>query len=242
MPVSANTFTGNASNVVSRIFDSAAAGFVQDSWKITPRLIAELGLRFEWNGTFTEGANRFVNFLAASDTLQQVNQPYNQNYNYDPRVGIVYDLFGTGKTVVRGGFGLLADQPNEGVVSGLAGNPPNSTPVSLSGGGLAVGTLYTSAALSGLAPSAVNPNYRNAYMESYNLNVQQDVGYGTVLQVGVHRFGGTSSSRAAQPEPVFASGQPDRWRTALPYPLGGEHDSRGRPAGKHYADQLRFDV
>ncbi len=180
----ANTFSGNASNVVSRIFDSSAAGFVQDSWKITPRLIAELGLRFEWNGTFTEGANRFVNFLAASNTLQQVNQPYNQNYNYDPRVGFVYDLFGTGKTVVRGGFGLLADQPNEGVASGLAGNPPNSTPVSLTGGGLDVRTLYSKAAVSGLAPSAVNPNYRNAYMESFNLNVQQDVGFGTVLQVG----------------------------------------------------------
>ncbi len=180
----ANTFTGNASNVVSRIFDSSAAGFAQDSWKITPRLIAELGLRFEWNGTFTEGAHRFVNFLAANDTLQQVDQPYNQNYNYDPRVGFVYDLFGTGKTVVRGGFGLLADQPNEGVISGLAGNPPNSTPVSLTGGNLPVGALYSRAAISGLAPSAVNPNYRNAYMESFNLNVQQDVGFGTVLQVG----------------------------------------------------------
>ncbi len=187
---SANTFTGNASNVVSRIFDSAVAGFVQDSWKLTPRLVAELGLRFEWNGTFAEGGHRFVNFLAASDTLQQVNQPYNQNYNYDPRVGFTYDLFGSGKTVLRGGFGLLADQPNEGVVSGLAGNPPNSTPVSLTGGNLAVGTLYTKAALSGLAPSAIAPNYRNAYMESYNLNVQQDVGFGTVLQVGYIASGG----------------------------------------------------
>ncbi len=186
----ANTFTGNASNVVSRIFDSSAAGFLQDSWKMTPRLTAELGFRFEWNGTFTEGAHRFVNFLPGSGTLTQVDQPYNQNYNYSPRVGFIYDFFGTGKTVVRGGFGIMADQPNEGVVSGLAGNPPNSSPVSLSGGNLAVGTLYTKAAVSGLAPSATNTNYRNAYMESYNLNVQQDLGFGTVLQVGYIGSGG----------------------------------------------------
>ena len=186
----ANTFTGNPSNVVSRIFDNSTAGFVQDTWRITPRLVAELGLRFEWNGTFTEGGHRFVNFLAASNTLQQVDQPYNQNYNYDPRVGFTFDMFGTGKTVLRGGFGLLADQPNEGVVSGLAGNPPNSTPVNASGGNLRVGTLYSSAALTGLSPSAVNPNYRNAYTESYNLNVQQDVGFGTVLQVGYIGSGG----------------------------------------------------
>lgn len=186
----ANTFSGNPNNVVSRIFDSAAAGFVQDSWKITPRFTAELGFRFEWNGTYAEGGHRFVNFLAASDTLQQVNQPYNQNYNYDPRVGVIYDLFGTGKTIVRGGFGIMADQPNEGVVSGLAGNPPNSNPVSLTGGNLAVGTLYTKAAASGLAPAATNPNLRNAYMESYNVNVQQDLGFGTVLQVGYIGSGG----------------------------------------------------
>jgi hypothetical protein len=186
----ANTFSGNASNVTSRIFDSAAAGFIQDSWKITPRLVAELGFRFEWNGTFAEGAHRFVNFNAATDSLQQVNQPYNQNFNYDPRLGFTYDLFGTGKTVVRGGFGIMADQPNEGIISGLASNPPNSTPVSLTGGNLAVGTLYSKAAISGLAPNAVNPNYRNAYTESYNLNVQQDIGFGTVLSAGYIGSGG----------------------------------------------------
>ncbi len=186
----ANTFSGNASNVVSRIFDSAAAGFLQDNWKVTPRLTAELGVRFEWNGTFSEGAHRFVNFLPATDTLQQVNQPYNQNYNFDPRLGFTFDAFGTGKTVLRGGFGILADQPNEGVVSGLTGNPPNSTPVSLTGGNLPIGTLYTRAAVSGLSPASTNPNYRNAYTESYNLNVQQDVGFGTVLQVGYIGSGG----------------------------------------------------
>ncbi len=211
----ANTFSGNASNVVSRIFDSSAAGFVQDSWKITPRFTAELGLRFEWNGTFTEGGHRFVNFLAASDTLQQVDRPYNQNYNYDPRVGFIYDLFGTGKTVVRGGFGIMADQPNEGVASGLAGNPPNSTPVSLSGGGLAVGTLYSKAAISGLAPSATNPNYRNAYMESYNLNVQHDLGFGTVLQVG---YIGSGGRRLRMPLNINQYVTPNGTSTVRPFP------------------------
>ncbi len=189
----ASSFTGNPANVVSRIFDSAAAGFVQDNWKITPRFIAELGVRFEWNGTFTEGAHRFVNFLPATATLQQVDQPYNQNYNFDPRLGFTFDLAGNGKTVLRGGFGLLADQPNEGVISGLAGNPPNSNPVSLTakvGTTLPVATLYTSAALSGLSPASTNPNYRNAYTESYNLNLQQDLGFGTVLQVGYIGSGG----------------------------------------------------
>ena len=225
----ANTFSGNSSNVVSRIFDSAAAGFLQDNWKLTPRLTAELGFRFEWNGTFTEGAHRFVNFLPATATLQQVNQPYNQNFNYDPRLGFTYDLTGTGKTVLRGGFGLLADQPNEGVVSGLAGNPPNSTPVSLTGGNLAVGTLYARAAASGLAPASTNSNYRNAYTESYNVNVQQDIGFGTVLQVGyiasggrhlriplnINQFAYPAGTTAVRPFPTVSSTSPIRASAAL---------------------------
>lgn len=185
----ANTFSANPTTVTSRVFDSSAAGFVQDNWKITPRFIAELGVRYEWNGTYTEGANRFVNFIAATGTLQQVNKPYKQNNNFDPRVGFTYDPFGTGKTVVRGGFGIMADQPNAGVASGLASNPNNSNPVSLTGGNLAVGTL-SKAGFAALSPTAINPNYRNAYMESYNLNVQQDVGFGTVVQLGYIGSGG----------------------------------------------------
>jgi len=180
----ANSFSANPINVVSRVFISCVAGFVQDSWKISPRLTAELGFRYEWNGTPAEGGHRFVNFLAASDTLQQVNQPYNQNNNYEPRLGFTYDLFGTGKTVLRGGYGMMADQPTAGVGSNLAGNPPFSSPVSISTGAGPVGTLFPRAKASSLNPSAVNPNYRNAYVESFNMNIQHDIGAGTVVQLG----------------------------------------------------------
>ncbi len=184
----ANTFTSNPANVTNRIFISSVAGFVQDSWKITPNFVAELGFRFEWNGTPAEGAHRFVNFLPGANVLQQVDQPYKQNYNYEPRLGFSYDAFGTGKTVLRGGYGIMADQPTIATASGLAGNPPFSNPVNLSATSastqLPVGTLYTKAALSGLNPSAVTPNFKNAYTESYNLNLQQDIGAGTAVQVG----------------------------------------------------------
>ncbi len=184
----ANTFTSNPGNVTNRIFISAVAGFLQDSWKITPRFIAELGLRYEWNGTPAEGGHRFVNFFPGSSVLQRVDEPYRQNYNYEPRLGFSYDAFGTGKTVLRGGFGIMADQPTIATVSGLAGNPPFSTPVNLAATSsttqLPVGTLFTRASLSGLNPSAVTPNFKNAYTESYNLNLQQDIGAGTAVQLG----------------------------------------------------------
>jgi hypothetical protein len=179
----ASAFTVTPTQVNSRIFENAAGAFVSDNYKVTKRFQAELGFRYEWNGTPTEGGGRLVNFDQTANTLVHVSQPYNQNFNYEPRVGFIYDLLGNNNTVLRGGYGILADQPVSGVVTGLAGNPPNANPVSETGS-LPVGTLYTSAALASLAPSATNPKLSNAYTESYNLNLQQQIGQGFVMELG----------------------------------------------------------
>ena len=182
----ANSFAVTPSRVASRLFIGSAAGFVQDNWRISPRLIAELGLRFEWNGTPVDGGNRFVNFLQTNSTLTRVGSPYNQNYNYEPRVGFSWDPFGVGKTILRGGFAIMADQPAANVATGLTNNPPNATPQSvtaLSPATIPVATL-SQAGAAALAPSAVNPSLRNAYTEGYNFNLQQELSGNTVLQMG----------------------------------------------------------
>ena len=110
---------------------------MQDNFKLTPNVTLEGGLRFEWNGTPVEGANRFTIFNPANVTLTQAgtnglsaNAAYKQNYNLEPRLGFAADVFGTGKTVIRGGYAYLVDQPVSGVVTALASNPPFSTTVS----------------------------------------------------------------------------------------------------------------
>ncbi len=179
----ATSFSVTPTQVNSRIFENAAAGFVSDNYKATSRLQLELGFRFEWNGTPTEGGGRLVNFNQNTDQLVHVSQAFNQNYNYEPRVGFIYDLRGDNNTILRGGFGILADQPVSGVVTGLAGNPPNANPVSETGS-LPVGALYANASLASLAPSATNPKLSNAYTESYNLNLQQQFAQGVVMEIG----------------------------------------------------------
>ncbi len=188
----ANSFSVTPTEVASRIFANAVGAFMVDNYKITPRFNAEIGFRYEWNGTPTDGGNRLVNFLAASDSLTPVHQPYTQNYNYEPRVGFIWDVRGNQVTVLRGGFGIQADQPVTGVTGNLAGNPPFANPVSLvaplnAAGAkqyVPVGTLFSTAGLSGTAPSAVNPLLTNAYVESYNLNLQQQLSSGVVAEIG----------------------------------------------------------
>ena len=179
----ASAFTVTPQQYTSRIFENAVAAFISDNYKVTQRFQAEIGFRFEWNGTPTEGGGRFVNFNQSSSVLATVGAPYNQNYNYEPRVGFIYDLRGNNATILRGGYGILADEPVTDAVTGLAGNPPFANPVTNSGS-LPVGTLYSSAALASLSPTAINPNLRNAYTESYNLNLQQQVGSGIVMELG----------------------------------------------------------
>ena len=189
----ATVFSIQPNIVSSRVYADSLGLFAQDNFKVTRNLNLEYGLRFEWNGTPVEGANRFVLFNPANVTLTQVgtngladNAEYGQNYNFEPRVGFAYDVFGTSKTVVRAGYGYLVDQPVSGVVTPLASNPPFSTAVSYNGAAIPVSSLYADAKASGISLAWVNPNYKNAYIESFNLNVQQALPWGMLSSLGYY--------------------------------------------------------
>ena len=196
----ASSYAVTPSLQTNRIFVNAAAGFVQDSFKATPNLLFELGFRFEWNGSPTAGTdavsgfNKFVVFNPAAATLTQVGtnglgrSPYKQNFNYEPRVGFSYDVFGSGKTVVRAAYGYMADQPETNAVSALASNPPFSNRVSYSSAAtlIPLATLFNSAAAAGITVSAIQPDYHNAYTQTFNFNLQQALGGGVAMSIGYY--------------------------------------------------------
>ncbi len=187
----ATVFSVQPNIVSSRVYADSTAGFVQDNFKATPTLTLEGGLRFEWNGTPVEGENRFTIFNPSTVTLTQVgtnglaaNAAYKQNYNFEPRLGFAWDVLGTGKSVLRGGYAYLVDQPVSGVVTGMASNPPFSTAVSYnSATPIPLSSLYASAKASGISLYGVNRGYKNAYNESFNLNLQQALPWGLVAQL-----------------------------------------------------------
>jgi hypothetical protein len=225
----ATVFAVQPTTVSSRVYANSIAGFVQDNYKATRNVTLELGLRFEWNGTPVEGANRLTIFNPANVTLTQVgtnglarNAAYNQNYNWEPRVGFSWDAFDNGRTVVRGGYGYLVDQPVSGIVTPLASNPPFAAAVSYNGAPIPVSNLYGNAKASGIAIAMVNPKYSNAYVQSYNLNVQQAMPWGMVgsiyyvgsqgkhllLQTNANQVVGTNSKTQVHPLTNLAANSP----------------------------------
>jgi hypothetical protein len=175
----ANSFTANTSNRSNRTYGNSLGLFATDTWKISSSFSASLGLRYDWYGTPTEAQNRFVIFDPVTDTLQHVGQggsgpavAYNQSaLNFEPRVGFVWDPFKEGKTIVRGSYALMTDQPTIGLVTGLASNPPYAFPVS-STGALSFGNAYT-LATGAVAPTSIAHSYKDAYVSQWNFNLQQ---------------------------------------------------------------------
>ena len=113
--------------IVTRNWENAVFG--QDDWKITKKLTLNAGLRYEYLTNPAEIAGKQANFdlttgrlvLASGNNDAQVNTDKN---NFGPRFGLAYDIFGKGKSVIRGGYGLFYFLDRGGISNQLAQNQP----------------------------------------------------------------------------------------------------------------------
>jgi hypothetical protein len=185
----ANAFAITLGARTSHIDQRSVAGFVQDRVSIHPRVTLDLGLRYEWHVTPTERDDRFVVFDSETASLQRVGVDidgpiYQQNQNLEPRAGIAWDLSGDGRTVVRGVYGAAVDQPGTTAVNGTAANPPFARPLAATGSiplGDAIDQTRDAALV---APVTVDPEFRNATVRSWNVNVQRQLGPNLAAMVG----------------------------------------------------------
>ncbi|HKO97567.1 MAG TPA: TonB-dependent receptor [Pyrinomonadaceae bacterium] len=184
----ANAFTVTLGNQSSSISQGALGFFAQDNYRLRSNLTLELGLRYDWNMTPSERYDRFIVFDSKTASLIRVgthlDDVYHQNNkNFQPRVGFAWDPFKRGKTSVRAGYSIQVDQPMTSVVTGLAANPPLAIPLTFSGA-IRFNNALDLAQAAGLAPLTIDHGFNNAYLQSWNLNAQQQLKRNLVLAVG----------------------------------------------------------
>jgi len=117
-PLSGSILTGDPTEQARSHWFGA---YVQDDWRIAPRVTLNLGLRWEYYGSPSIRGNYYGNFNpnvnpATTPAIQQFGdgEPLASEYNpshrdFSPRLGVAWDVQGNGKTVVRAGAGVFRD-------------------------------------------------------------------------------------------------------------------------------------
>jgi len=154
--------------------------FAQDDLRWRPNLTMNLGVRYEFVTTPTEANGKISNLRQVTDTALTVGSPWHSNpslANVAPRLGVVWDPFGKGRTAVRGGFGLFYDEilPKYYFFTGSL-NPPFTTRTSIANPPFpnVVANFDPDAPIRAQLQT-VNYDLQTPFITQYNASVQQSL-------------------------------------------------------------------
>jgi hypothetical protein len=200
------------------------AFYFQDDWRVRDNLTLNLGMRWEWfqqamnllhDQTVAQqtGPNPFWSTALPLDRTTIPHIPEDRN-NFSPVFGFAWtprmlpNIFGDGKTVVRGGFRIAYDPSFYNIFLNVANSAPVVNLATFASGnipGIPVGGNNAAAvqnALGAVAPfggdpgerdqTSIAPNFHNPYSQQWNFGIQREIGSrmaAEVRYVGNHTIG-----------------------------------------------------
>lgn len=205
--------------------------YVQDAYRVHPRFTVNLGLRWEVFGpqhnkdakldsNYYLGSGSNIYEQVAGGSLQNApSSPVGQLWetkrtNFGPRIGFAWDMFGDGKTSLRGGYGLAYERNFGNVTFNVIQNPPNYETVSITAGvdfpaipvsvdnlGPFAGNVGTKA-LPSATLRGVDPHIKTAYAHLLSASVEHQLGQRLLAaveysgSVGENQYGIANVNRA----------------------------------------------
>jgi hypothetical protein len=178
--------------------------YLADDWRVNRKLTLNIGLRWDYYSPFSEVANRWANFDAASATVKVAGRDgvdsragISRDFrDWAPRFGFAYQM--SRRTVVRGGFGLFYNpNGNGGALLRLQRHVPFGPIYNQTNPDATIGTRVSDGFP---APPTVNfdsiknpsggvvgvfPGYRSSYAQQFNLGVQHELPEQTVVKVAI---------------------------------------------------------
>jgi hypothetical protein len=183
--------------------------FVDDQWKVNRKLTLNFGVRYSFfppahepnnrfrvfvpsqynpqravsiaqNGRITRGSGERFNGLVPPESFWRVPKK-----NFAPRFSFAYDPFGTGRTAVRGGYGLFYSREILGAFILMSGNPPFSELLQIEN------TLLSNPAGGTtrdfdlpITLGSIDTNQLTPYTQQWNLNIQHGITGNMVFEIG----------------------------------------------------------
>jgi outer membrane receptor protein involved in Fe transport len=216
------------------------AAFVNDSYKVNRRLTLDLGVRWEPFLPYTDLNDKVAVWEPGKQSTRFENAPPGVLFAGDagvpaggvnkvwtrfaPRAGFAWDVFGDGRTSVRGGYGIFYDSPDTLAMNNQADQAPYGTVVTVFGNSLNnINNPYAGTVNpfpvnhSNTSQGAAFPpystqwlyasDYRSAYVQSWNFSIEREVTHGFITRISYAGSKGTRLTDVRELNPaVYAPG------------------------------------
>ena len=219
-----NVVTGSIvyGNTHHNYFQNTWDVYAQDAWNVTPQVTVNYGLRYTYPGVLGASDGNLTTFIpdkgmVSTDSLYPADKT-----DFSPRVGVTYTPTESRRTVIRGSWGLFYDMlavnfftANTGFANGgalgVGNNPGGESPVySITQRRFTYAQnvpVFGTTPLPPFGAFGVSQDLKLPYVINFNLNVEQQIGNHTIVQIGYvgtrgHRLALMRDINAPAPSPL----------------------------------------